>query len=68
MGKFVRKYALNDPAQELDDKEFWKNQTYEYKIEVLENLRRIWAKMNPERQGHGDLKGFRRVFRITKRA
>jgi hypothetical protein len=68
MEKFVRKYSLNDPAQELDDKEFWKNQSYEYKVEMLERLRLIWAKMNPEWQEHGDLQGFRRVFAVTKRA
>jgi len=68
MEKSVRKYSLNDPAQELDDKEFWKNQSYEYKVEVLESLRHIWAKMNPDWRTHGDLKGFRRVFAVVKRA
>jgi len=68
MEKFVRKYLLKDPAQELEDREFWKNQSYEYKVEVLESLRHIWIKMNPEWQEHGDLKGFRRVSAIIKRA
>jgi hypothetical protein len=68
MEKTVRKYALRDSTQELDEKEFWKNQTYEYKIHVLESLRRMWFKMNPNWQENGDLKGLRRVFRIVKRA
>jgi hypothetical protein len=67
MQKFARKYALGDPKQELDDKEFWEKQARDYKIEVLEVLREIWGKMNTEGQSNGDLKGFRRVLRITKR-
>jgi len=68
MEKTIQKYALKDPSQELDEKDFWKNQNYEYKILVLESLRRVWSKMNPEWSGHGDLKGLRRVLRITKQA
>jgi hypothetical protein len=68
MDKTVKKYSLGDPAQELDDKEFWKNQSYEYKILVLESLRGVWSKLNPEWRENGNIKGFRRVLRIVKQA
>jgi len=66
--KTVKKYLVNDPAQEEEDKEFWAQQSYEYKILVLESLRRTWQKMNPNRNEDGDLQGFRRVLRIAKQA
>jgi hypothetical protein len=68
MKKTVRKYSLKDPQQELDDKEFWRHQSYEYKILVVESLRRAWSKLNPERREHGNIKGFRRILRVVKQA
>ena len=64
--KTVRKYALKDPAQDRDDLEFWKKQSYEEKISVVETLRQIWMKMNLKQSNNADFKRLRRVFRITK--
>lgn len=66
--KIVRKYKLQDTAQDSKDKEFWVKQSYEEKLKVLERLRTIWQKMNPNKTSNGDPKRFRRVFRIVKQA
>lgn len=62
----VRKYSLRDSVQEEADKDFWEKQSIEYKIMVLEALRRMWPKIKPEEQTHGDYKGLRRVLRTAK--
>mgnify|MGYP001229588784 CR=1 FL=1 len=68
MKKTVKKYSLKDPQQELDDKEFWTHQSYEYKILVVEGLRRAWTKLNPKGRKNGNIKGFRRILRVVKQA
>lgn len=62
------KYRIDDPAQDKDDHEFWKAQSHEYKINVLEVLRKMWQKLNPVKGNNGDFERLRRVFRITKQA
>ena len=54
--KTVRKYALKDSAQDRDDLEFWKKQSYEEKISVVETLRQIWMKMNLKQSNNADFK------------
>jgi hypothetical protein len=41
-------YNLKDPQQYEDEKKFWRSQTFEYKISVLENLRKAWVKFSAE--------------------
>lgn len=68
MEPYVKKYSLKDSSLELQEKEEWQRQSYEYKIGVLELLRRLWAKIDSGQERHGSLEGFRRVFRITKQS
>lgn len=39
IAKVVKKYKLGDPQQDIDDQEFWDQQTIKYKIEILQQLR-----------------------------
>lgn len=64
----LRQYSLQDPAQDRDSREFWGRQSIENKLMVLEQLRRIWLKFDPQRLKHGNLQRFRRVLRVVQRA
>ena len=68
MDKIIKKYNLADPQQGQDDKQFWKEQSIERKIEVLESLREDAIKLGiyPEQPENGSKQRLRRVFRIVK--
>ena len=68
MDKIIKKYNLADRQQDQDDKQFWKDQSIERKIEVLELLREDAIKLGiyPEQAEDGSKQRLRRVFRIVK--
>ena len=66
MEKIIKKYNLTDHQQELDDRSYWKKQTPEHKIEVLESLREDAIKLGIYPNHHEDKQRLRRVIRIVK--
>lgn len=67
MEKVVKKYRITDGQQELDDKLFWKNQSLEFKIEILESLREDAIKLGLYPDHNEAKQRLRRVLRITQR-
>lgn len=66
MDKIVKKYNLNDNQQEIDDRRFWKQQSIEYKIEVLESLREDAIKLGLYPDQNEGKQRFRRVLRVAQ--
>jgi hypothetical protein len=66
MEKSVKKYNLKDNQQELDDRDYWKNQSVEKKIEVLESLRQDAVKLGLYPDYDESKQRLRRVIRIIK--
>jgi hypothetical protein len=66
MEKMVKKYNLKDNQQELDDREYWKNQSIEKKIEVLESLREDAVKLGLYPDYDESKPRLRRVIRVVK--
>lgn len=66
MDKIIKKYSLNDNQQEIDDREYWKEKSIEFKLNVLESLRRDAIKLGLYPAQDDDKQRLRRVFRITK--
>ena len=66
MVSVVRKTSL---SQEGNDFAFWQTQSYERRIEALEEIRNEYKKWDQSSKGDGDhvQPGFQRVFRIVKR-
>jgi len=58
-------YSKDDPQQYVDDREFWKSQSTEYKLEALETIRAQWLKMSDQNAEH--LPRLRRVLTVIKR-
>jgi hypothetical protein len=66
MGKMIKKYNLKDNQQEMDDREYWKNQSIEKKIEVLESLRDDAVKLGLYPDYNESKPRLRRVIRVIK--
>jgi antitoxin component YwqK of YwqJK toxin-antitoxin module len=64
--KVVKKYHLNDNQQEIDVKEYWDNQSLEYKIEILESLRQDVIKLGLYPNHYEDKQRLRRIIRTVK--
>ncbi len=62
----IRIYKLHDTQQYEDEREFWSKQTAEYKLLVLETLRRVGLKL--VRNEDGSIRRFRRILQITERS
>lgn len=67
IAKVVKKYRMDDPQQEIDDLNFWADQTDEFKIETMEILRQRWIKMQGDYDTNPAYQGLRGVLVITKR-
>lgn len=66
MKRVVKKYKLKENQQELDSITYWKHQTIEHKLEVLESLRADAIKMGLYPKDNETESGFRRVYKVTK--
>ncbi|MDZ7721171.1 MAG: hypothetical protein U5K72_20280 [Balneolaceae bacterium] len=66
MDKVLKKYHLNDNQQEIDDKQYWDNQSFEHKIEILESLRQDAIKLGLYPNHHEDKQRLRRIIRTVK--
>lgn len=66
MEKIIKKYYLRDNQQEIDDKEYWDNQSFKFKIEILESLRLDAIKLGLYPNHHEDKQRLRRVIRTVK--
>lgn len=66
MDKVLKKYHLNDNQQEIDDKQYWDNQSFEHKIEILESLRQNAIKLGLYPNHHEDKQRLRRIIRTVK--
>lgn len=65
----VKKYKLGDGRQEQEDLYYWREQTIEHKIKVLESIRRDAIKLGlfpGQKDQNGDKQRLRRVIRIIK--
>ena len=62
----VQKTSLSDQGNDLA---YWQTQSYEKRIEALEEIRNEYKQWNQSLRGAGDnvQPGFQRVFRIVKR-
>lgn len=58
-------YSKDDPQQYVDEREFWDNQSYEYKLEALEIIRAQSFKIGSQDAEH--FPRLRRVLTIIKR-
>lgn len=64
----VRRYRLGEIREEEDERQYWRGQSWEEKLLVLELLRRRWLRMTPLKGKHGDCERLQRVLRVTKQA
>ena len=62
----IRVYDLHDPSQYADDKAYWKTQSAEAKLAVLEHLRESVHKLGIRPPKDGDIPRLRRVLRVTE--
>lgn len=67
----IKKYSLNSTEQDQQDMEFWNNQSFEYKLEVLETIRPSAQKLstkhnNPYHTYNGDQQRLRRILRVIE--
>lgn len=66
METIIKKYHLRDHQQEIDDKNYWDNQSFEHKIEILESLRQDAIKLGLYPNHHEDKQRLRRIIRTIK--
>lgn len=66
MEKMIKRYKLSDNQQVLDDRQFWKKQSIEFKIEILESLREDAIKLGLYPKHDENKQRLRRVLRIVK--
>ncbi len=66
MAAVVRKTSL---SQQGNDFAYWQTQSYEKRIEALEEIRKEYKQWDQSSRGDGEhvQPGFQRVFRIVKR-
>lgn len=72
MKPVVKIYDLHDPQQYEDEREFWRQQSPEYKLLALETLRRRAMKLGSQKDApenvDGSIRRLRRVLQITERS
>jgi len=66
MDRDVKVYSLSDSQQAIDEKRYWKRQSIEFKIGVLESLREDAIKLGLYPDSHEAKQRLRRVLRITE--
>lgn len=67
IAKVVKIYRLDDPQQEIDEQEFWDDQSMEFRIEVLEELRKqTYSELMREQNDSQRFSGFYRIIREKK--
>ena len=64
--KEIRVYDLNDETQHADDLAYWRAQSAEMKLDVLERLRASARKLVNTDTEDGEVPRFRRLLRITE--
>ena len=62
----IKVYHLKDEAQYTDEHVFWAQQSYTYKLDVLERLRASWGKMENKAAYDDCFQGLRRVLRVVE--
>jgi hypothetical protein len=66
MQEMIKIYKLKDGEREKDEREFWKEQSIEFKISALETIRESYIKINSKNETDEYFKGLRRVLQIVK--
>lgn len=62
----VKKMKLGNMSEAAEEIQYWSSKTIDERITALEILRNNLQKMKGTKRGNGNLKGLRRVLRVTK--